>query len=222
MRKTHLLRPRILGYRKDGRPIHRIAGASPDDPANDPKPADDPPKDEPKPDPKPEPEKTFTQADVDRIVTGRLSKFSDYDDLKKKAQAHDKALEAAKSEQEKAVDAARKEGESTATQRANTRLVGAEVRAQAAGARFHDPTDAIAQLQSAGKLEGIKVADDGSVDADTVKGLLKELADAKPYLVASDDGKPPPSFGGGPRKTEPARAGSLGEAIRNKIAAADR
>lgn len=201
-----------------------------------PEPGNEPePKAEPKADPKPEPKteptgKDFTppasQADLDRIIADRLarerSKFSDYDDLKKKAQAHDKALEAAKSEQEKAVDAARKEGESAANERANARLVGAEVRAQAANAKFHDPTDAIAQLQSTGKLEGIKVADDGSVDADTVKGLLKELAEAKPYLVVSDDGKPPPSFGGGPRKTEPAKAGSLGEAITNRIAAGNR
>lgn len=199
------------------------------EPGNQPEPKAEPRQD-PKPEPKPEPGKEFaaitSQEEFDKRLSERLarerSKFSDYDDLKKKAQAHDKALEAAKSEQEKAVDAARKEGESTATQRANTRLVGAEVRVQAAGARFHDPTDAIAQLQTAGKLDGIKVADDGSVDADTIKGLLKDLAEAKPYLVASDDGKPPPSFGGGPRKTEPARAGSLGEAIRNKIAAGDR
>ena len=32
------------------------------------------------------PEKTFTQADVDRIVTKRLSDFADYDELKAKAE----------------------------------------------------------------------------------------------------------------------------------------
>lgn len=192
--------------------------------SEDPNPAPDPePKEDPKSEPK-DPGKEFTppatQADLDRIINDRLAreraKYSDYADLKKKAQAHDKALEEAKSEQEKAVDAARKEGESAAVDRANTRLVNAEVRALAATARFHDPTDAIAQLRGAGKLEGIKVDDDGNADADTIKGLLDDLAKAKPYLVVGEDPQAP-SFNGGPRKTEPTRAGSLGEAVRNRI-----
>ena len=37
------------------------------------------------------PEKTFTQADVDRIVTNRLAKYSDYETLKAKAEKFDEA-----------------------------------------------------------------------------------------------------------------------------------
>ena len=54
------------------------------------------------------PEKTFTQADVDRIVTKRLSDFADYDELKAKAEKFDAAEEANKSELEKALEKANK------------------------------------------------------------------------------------------------------------------
>lgn len=210
-------------------PIWPIIGAAEGDPPPADPPSADPPKHDP-PKPADPPESTFkppeSQADLDRIINDRLAreraKYSDYADLKKKAQAHDKALEDAKSEQDKAVDAARKEGESAAIERANTRLVNAEVRALAAAAKFHDPTDAISQLRGTGKLDGVKIADDGTVDSDAVQALLKDLAEAKPYLVVDDSGKPAPSFGGGPRKTEPTRAGSLGEAVRNRIAAGNR
>lgn len=53
-------------------------------------------------------EKTFTQADVDRIVTKRLSDFADYDELKAKAEKFDAAEEANKSELEKAIEKANK------------------------------------------------------------------------------------------------------------------
>ena len=54
------------------------------------------------------PEKTFTQADVDRIVTNRLAKYSDYEALKAKAEKFDAAEEANKSELEKALEKANK------------------------------------------------------------------------------------------------------------------
>lgn len=48
------------------------------DPTPDPAPSNTPPADPPKADDG----KTFTQADVDRIIAGRLSKYSDYDQIK--------------------------------------------------------------------------------------------------------------------------------------------
>lgn len=54
------------------------------------------------------PEKTFTQDDVNRIVTNRLAKYSDYDTLKAKAEKYDEAEEANKSELQKALDKANK------------------------------------------------------------------------------------------------------------------
>lgn len=46
-------------------------------------------------------EKTFTQADVNRIVAERVSDFKDYDELKAKAAKYDEAEEANKTELEK-------------------------------------------------------------------------------------------------------------------------
>ncbi len=147
-----------------------------------------------------------SQADLDRIINDRLAreraKYSDYTDLKKKAEAHDKALADAQSDQDKAVNKAREEGKAEAQAAANARLVAMEVRAQAATAKFRDPSDAIAQLRSEGKLDDIKVAADGEPDADAIKVLLDDLAKAKPYLVAEDQSKPPPSFNGGPRQSD--------------------
>ncbi len=170
-------------------------------PAPDPKPANDP---APKPgnDPKPW-TPPASQEDLDRIISDRLarerSKFSDYDDLRRKAAEFDKAQEAAQSEQEKAVNAARKEAAAEATQAANGRLVAAEARALAAELRFRNPALAVRTVD----LSAVKVADDGTVDADAIKAALSDLAKAEPYLVGEDPPKPPPNgFGGGPRKTD--------------------
>lgn len=58
----------------------------------------------------PEPEKTFTQADIDRIVSERLDrergKYADYDELKAKAAKFDEAEEASKTELQKATEKA--------------------------------------------------------------------------------------------------------------------
>lgn len=147
---------------------------------------------------------TFSQADVDRIVSDRLarqkSQYANYDDYKKKALEFDKATEAAKTEHEKAVEAARKEGHGDAISKANARLVAAEARAVAAAAKFRNPAIAPSLLD----LSSVKVADDGTVDEAAVKALVEDLAKREPYLV--DDGKGPrPSgdIGQGPRPTPP-------------------
>ena len=93
----------------------------------------------------------------------------------------EKLRNADQTEQEKAVTAARKEGETEATNRANDRLIRAEAKAVAAGAKFRDPSDAIAQLGN--KLADIPVDEDGEVDQKALKALVDELAKAKPYLV---------------------------------------
>lgn len=51
-------------------------------------------------------EKTFTQDDVNRIVANRVAKYADYDELKQKAAAYDKAQEEGKSELRKATELA--------------------------------------------------------------------------------------------------------------------
>lgn len=180
-----------IGFLPSGRPVYPIAGGAEDGAGDD------------KGDDGKGGDKTFepiaSQADLDRILGERLAreraKFADYADLKTKAEAHDKALEAARTDQEKAVEAAKSEGRTEALTAANTRLVSAEARALAAEARFRNPALAVKAIDTS----GIKVADDGTVDADAIKAALKTLADAEPYLI--DDGKraapkPDPSQGG--------------------------
>lgn len=110
-------------------------------------------------------------------------------------------LEAAnKSELERAVDAARKEGESAAQQRANARLVAAEARAAAASKQFRDASDAVRFLD----LSAVAVNDDGDVDADAIGKQLDQLAKEKPYLLND------------PRPTRP--QGDVGQGPRHPVA----
>ena len=148
-----------------------------------------------------------SQADLDRIISDRLArereKFADYGDLKKKAAAHDQALQDAMTESEKAVAAARKEGETAAIERANARLVTAEARALAAEAKFRNPSLAVRAID----LASVKVSDDGAPDAAAIKALLGDLAKDEPYLV--DDGKaakPKPDPGQGRQQGTPSKA----------------
>lgn len=129
-----------------------------------------------------------TQADLDRIITDRLSRAksaapADYDDLKQKAKRLDEIEAANASDLDKAVKKAREEGSSEATARANVRLVSSEVRAVAAELGFRDPADALAQY---GDLTKVTVTDT-DVDSAAVKARLSELAKAKPYLLKGDD-----------------------------------
>ena len=124
--------------------------------------------------------KTFTQADVDRIIAGRLSKYSDYDDLKAKVGALE---ESTKTDLEREIEKARSEARAEVQTGANARLVAAEVRALAAELAFRDPADALAQLSAGGKLAEAPVGDDGSVDGAAVKAELEALAKSKPYLL---------------------------------------
>lgn len=179
---------RPIGFRRDGRAIFPIAGGA-EDAADADKGADsDSGKDKGA-----EYKAPATQADLDRIVGERLARereatkarYADYDDLKKDAEAHRAALEAAKSDAEKAIDAARTEGEKAATERSNQRIIKAEARTLAATAKFRDPADAVAFLD----LSKVTVNENGEVDEKAISDQLKSLAESKPYLV--DDGKKP-------------------------------
>ncbi len=93
----------------------------------------------------------------------------------------EKVRTAGLSEQEKAVALARKEGETEATTKANARLVRAEAKALAAGAKFRDPGDVLAQLGD--QLSGITVDEEGEVDQKALKALVDDLVKSKPYLI---------------------------------------
>lgn len=142
--------------------------------------------------------KTFTQDEVNKIVAERVAraKPADYSDLKAKAAEYDKLAEKSKTDLERAVDAARKEGAGEAATRYNRRLVESEARAQAATAKFRDPSDAVAFL---GDLSNIQVTDDG-VDTKALTAALADLAKAKPYLLVEEKPtRPVGDAGQGPR-----------------------
>lgn len=85
-------------------------------------------------------------------------------------------------------DAIRREADRTATERANQRIVRAEVRAVAAEL-FEDPADAPLFVD----LSKFDVDDDGSVDEDEIRDELKALLARKPHLAKrTAPGEPQP------------------------------
>ncbi|NMF27946.1 hypothetical protein [Cellulosimicrobium aquatile] len=136
--------------------------------------------------------KTFTQADVDRIIAQRLqratSEYSDYAELKEKASQFDELQAQNATDHEKALAERERKVREEVTGKTRAQLVNAEARALAAAAKFRDPGDVIAQLGA--KLADVAVDDDGLVDGVAVKELVEALAKDKPYLVETgDDGK---------------------------------
>lgn len=133
-----------------------------------------------------------TQADLDRIVEGRLAqerkKYEGFDDLKSKAQKWDELEDGKKTPDQKAIDDARADAESSTTQKFLSKLVGSEVKAIASTLKFNDPSDALAVLQG---LEELPVKDD-EPDTEAIKKLVEKLAGDKPYLVAGEVKRPAP------------------------------
>lgn len=176
---------RAIGLRKDGRPVWPVLGAAEGDGSD----GGDDKSGEGDGKPDGDTGKTFTQAELDRVVSDRLAreraKYGDIDSLKAAKAELDELKAQNASDLEKAVAAARKEGETAASTRANQRLVAAEARALAADANFHNPRDA-AQLVN---LSEIKVGEDGEVDSDAVKALIDKLATERPYLVKAAEGE---------------------------------
>lgn len=140
-------------------------------------------------------DESFTQADVDRIVQERLArerqKYSDYDDVKAKAERYDELEAEQQSDLEKAereAEQLRQENEQLKQQQTSSRRRRALERA-AAEAKFHDPADAAAQIDE----DLLEVDEDGNVT--NAEALVSDLAERKQYLVRSDDGG---SGGSGP------------------------
>lgn len=127
-----------------------------------------------------------TQADIDKLNAALSREREQRKEAQKQATANTAAakrleeIEAANaSETEKAVAAARKEGEAATLERVNARLVKAEARAVAAALGFTDPTDAVALVD----LSEVTVDEDGEVDSEAVKKELAALAERKAYLL---------------------------------------
>lgn len=136
-------------------------------------------------DPQEAPEKTFTQADLDRILGQRLAKFADYDELKSKIVEQE---DLAKTEQEKAIDQARREERANVSKEWAAKFVAVRAEALAAMEGFQNPEDASRFVQL--DTEWFD-ATTGQVDDDAVKAALKDVVAARPYLLKPQATQPP-------------------------------
>lgn len=211
---THLpLHPatglRAVGFRRNGNPIWPILGGSelpaeppPSDggePPNPPNPPADPPA---------EPPKTFTQADLDKVIEERLAreraKFKDYEAIKAKAAKLDELEGANASELEKAVKQAQDETRAAVAREYGEKLAAGILRAELS--QRMKPADAEALI---GDLNLAKyIGDDGDVDHDALKAVIDRVAP-----------KGPPDLGQGARGGQ-SKPKSLDEAISKHYTAA--
>lgn len=137
-------------------------------------------------------DKTFTQADLDRIVAERIAretkKYADHEDLKTKAARLDELEAANASDLEKAVAAARKEVETSLRAEFAAERVADKIEVAAAG-KFADIEDAKLHLAS----RATEFVKDGAVDTKAVSKAVEDLLKAKPHLAAPTEQKPAPS-----------------------------
>lgn len=127
--------------------------------------------------------------------------------------------EASKSEIEKAVAAARREAEESVRGEVRRERVLDRVEVLAAK-DFADPEDARLRLE---KRADEFVGKDGQVDPDLIRSALESLLKDKPHLAAlKPDGRPKGDADQGPRKTDPPRAQSLGDAVAARLASQSR
>lgn len=132
-------------------------------------------------------EKTFTQADVDKIVADRARRiartdYGDYDDLKAKAAKLDEIEQANASETDKAVTKARTEAEAAVRAELMADRVLDKVEIAAAGT-WADVTDARLRLQSrAGEFVDKK---SGVIDTDAIKAAVADELKKAPHLAAA-------------------------------------
>lgn len=169
---------------------------------------------DPTPDPTPTPEppaRSFTQADVDKIVQDRLARqkaqFANFDEFKEKAERYDEIAEQSKSEQQKLEERAQQaeEAAAKATERANRILRKAQIISAATELNAVDPEAVHALLNENnftvptedGELS-VTVGDDGSVTG--AKEVVQAFLAGRQSLV----GEPRrPDFDGGARKPTP-------------------
>lgn len=113
--------------------------------------------------------KTFTQAELDRIVADRVNrlktKYADYDEVKKRAAA-------AMTEHERAVTEAEQRGRAAALADAGTRLARAEFRATAAGRVEKDALDGFLEYADLKKFVGA----DGEPDTKAIEAAVAKIA----------------------------------------------
>ena len=180
------------------------------DPKTDPKPGTDPaPGTEPaKTDPEPKPGKSFSQEQLDEIITKRLvreqKKWQDQiDEDKRKAELTEaEKLKEGKAEAEAKVK--------TITAAANKRLVQAE--AKVAASALGVKAEKIPYLLKLANLTDVTVDEDGTVDAAFLKTELENILKDLPELKGSTQNPNP--VGGA---SNPAGGGNPGQKLYTKV-----
>ncbi|NDK31187.1 hypothetical protein [Nesterenkonia haasae] len=99
-------------------------------------------------------------------------------------------------EKEYQAEQERREIESAALQKANERILQAEIRAAAAG-KLNDASDALRYLD----LSSFEVGEDGAVDTQAVSAAIDDLTQSKPYLAAQGGKRFQGSADGGARES---------------------
>lgn len=157
-------------------------------------------------------DRTFSQADVDRIVQDRVARVKseppkDYDDLRAKAAKLEELEQANQSELEKAQARAEKaeQERQTAIERANARLIEAAVLAQATALKAIKPEHMHRLIDT----DTVTVADDGQVTG--VEEAVKGFLEANPEYVGKTAAPPGAADQG-------ARNGGLKQLTREDIA----
>lgn len=122
------------------------------------------------------PAPSFTQADVDKIVSDRIirehKKFADYDALKERAKQWEKFEKESKPEQERALDAAREEGQKSARAEFGAKLALAHITAAAAGRMAEAQVKALLENVDPGRF----LDDKGDVDNARVTAFIDGIA----------------------------------------------
>ena len=122
-----------------------------------------------------DPGRTFTQADLDKLVEQRLTrerkKYADHDDLKAKAKRLEDIEAASATDLEKAVKAARDEERAKVAKDFGLKAVQRVMKAQLAQSMKPADADALLDDLNLGKY----VSDDGEIDDDAIAKTIARL-----------------------------------------------
>lgn len=173
-----------------------------DDPTPDPVPTPDPAPDKPDPDDEPLGDAGTKALEAMKERARKAEREA------KAAIARAEAAEAKhKTEAEKAIDAARKEGAESVQAKVNEKLKASAAVAAAAG-KLANPKLAAKLID----LSDITVDDDGEVDEAALSKAIDDLLKTDPYLAA--DAKPRPGSGGGGARQDAPTGDSMNDLIR--------
>lgn len=158
------------------------------------------------------PEKTFTQDEVERIVQDRALreirvKYGDYDQLKERAAQWEKFVNESKSDQEKAIDEARRTAEEQAYAKARQEFGGQLVEANLRAAASGRLSDGALSALLAGVDKTLFLTEQGSVDSTKITQFIDGIA------PTNTPGSTPGGFGQGPRTGTPRAGIEAGRAV---------